>query len=160
IDDGTPDSEREAVVKGVLRTEADLVHRADLVLACSHDEVSKFMRLYGVSAEKCRIVPNGSFIPPERSQEPHTGRPVALFIGSNWPPNTEACEFIVAELAPNVPDVDFVIVGSVGDALNKRRVHPNVTIAGEITDDEKIAWLGKADIGLNPVQTGAGTNVK
>ena len=46
-------------------------------------------------------------------------KPLAVFLGSLYPPNEEAAAFICTELAPRLPDVNFAICGGVGSAIDQ-----------------------------------------
>ena len=86
-------------------------------------------------------------------------RHLALFIASWHEPNVIAAEALV-ELALDVSSVQFLIVGSVGMALQPRRLPDNVELMGTVSPEFKQAVLGVADVALNPVTTGSGTNIK
>lgn len=156
--------------------ERELCIAADLVLACSDADARRFTSLYGVPAEGVRIVPNGVFaseiVPASadlrraaRAQLRLGRRPVALFIGEIWPPNVEAAEFIRDRLAPACPRVQFVVLGAAGSPLREAAargvpVPRNLCVRGRVDDAEKLRWLAAADIGINPMFGGGGTNLK
>jgi len=79
-------------------------------------------------------------------------------MGSDYQPNVVAAEHVI-EFARELPDVEFVIMGTVGNSLTSREVPGNVTITGYIEDDFE-AHFDLADIALNPMTTGGGTNIK
>jgi glycosyltransferase involved in cell wall biosynthesis len=85
--------------------------------------------------------------------------PVVLFVGSNYGPNVEATEHILDiahRMRSQQLDVQFLIVGTVGNAVEFSA--PNVTVTGFV--DEFEAHFDIADLALNPMMTGAGTNIK
>jgi glycosyltransferase involved in cell wall biosynthesis len=84
---------------------------------------------------------------------------VALFMGSWHGPNLTAVEFVF-DLANKLPEVTFLVIGSAGLAFRDRQVPPNVLMTGTLEDDEKGILLGAADIALNPVTAGSGSNLK
>jgi len=117
-----------------------------------------------------RVVPNGVMafrdpLPTEESRLlarrewkiPHDEF-VAIFVGSAYGPNVQAANFIAQQLAPRLPNVLFVIAGGVGEAVNCTST--NLRITGVLSEQEKIQLLHSADIALNPMQAGSGTNVK
>jgi glycosyltransferase involved in cell wall biosynthesis/GT2 family glycosyltransferase len=170
LDDGGVGTE---IARGVIKLEHELCHAAHLVLACSHEDRLQFARLYGVSVSKIAVVPNGVFTRQVRPADEVTmrkaglqfsspTRPVAIFIGSNYPPNVEAARFITNELAPKMREVDFVIAGNVGDALADAQTtrQKNVRITGTIDEQDKRALLAAADVAINPMFAGSGTNIK
>ena len=172
LDDGGPGT---ALARAVVRQEHALCHAADLVLACAHEDRLLFERLYGVPAERIRLAPNGVFARQIRPADaaaraaaraalgiPAATGPVALFIGSAYAPNVEAVEVIARELAPAFPAVRFVVAGGVGEAF-ERGGEPrpaNLQLTGQISEAAKLRWLAAADLALNPMLSGSGTNIK
>lgn len=173
LDDGGGEGTRLA--REVVRQEHRLARAADLVLACSHEDRLLFERLYGVSAARIRVVPNGVFV---RAVQPADARArrearqalglaprmgtIALFLGSAYAPNREAAELIANELAPAFPQVRFMIAGGVGDGLEGRGagLPANLQLTGQVDEADKLRWLAAADIALNPMLSGSGTNIK
>lgn len=89
------------------------------------------------------------------------GRRVCFFVGSFYPPNTEAAEKI-AEMAerslrdPRMRDIIFVVAGS---CMQPRRTE-NFTALGMIEGAAISAVMACADIVLIPLQRGTGVSVK
>jgi GT2 family glycosyltransferase len=153
----------------VAALEYEICHAADLILCCSHQDRVLFHELYDVAFEKLLVAPNGTFtsrLRPATDAEQTAAKrelgfesgAIALFIGSNFPPNVEAAEFIVERLAPMIPGATFVICGDVGDAL--QAPGSNVRVTGRIDDVEKGRYLAAADFAINPMFSGSGTNIK
>jgi glycosyltransferase involved in cell wall biosynthesis/GT2 family glycosyltransferase len=171
---GNSDAARK-IAAGVERVERQLCEAADLVLACSHADAATFARLYDVPFIKLRVSPNGVFL---HDASPATAferwrakltlgigrRPVAVFIGGDYPPNIEAVEFIWEHVAPACPGVTFALLGDAGATLRERRrgspMPRNLRVAGRVSEPLKQRWLKAADIGINPMFGGSGTNVK
>ena len=161
------------IVRHATAVEYELCRRADLVLTCSREDRDLFHRLYGIPFGKCLVMPNGTFVgeAPCDSARPEgkrrlglDDRPLAVFIGSLYPPNEEAAAFICTELAPALPAVTFAICGGVGsaidrDALARRRIG-NVRVTGVLDDAARRQYLEAADIAVNPMFSGSGTNIK
>lgn len=151
-----------------------LCEAADLVLCCSHEDRMTFVHRYGIPATKTRLVPSGGFCadlapaaaPAHAAARAALGlgrQPVAMFMGNLFPPNVEAATFICDRIAPACPDVTFAIIGSCGDPLAERRdapLPPNVRLPGKIEEAAKQQWLAAADMAINPMFSGSGTNVK
>ena len=161
------------IVRHGTAVERELCRRADLVLACSHEDRELFHRLYGIPFGKCLVMPNGTFVGETpgvsaRSERKRRlgldDRPLAVFIGSLYPPNEEAARFICTELAPALPDVTFAICGGVGEAIDggalTRRGIDNVRVTGVIDDAARREYLEAADVAVNPMFSGSGTNIK
>lgn len=159
------------LLRGVIAAENDLGRRADLVLACSLEDKSMFERVYEWPEEKIRLVPNGvmarSIVPATGSERSNLRRSldlppdaaVAVFMGSSYGPNLEAARFVVDTLAPALPQVTFVIIGSVADRLG-RHLPGNVRATGMVDDEAKRKWLVASDFAVNPMFSGSGTNIK
>jgi glycosyltransferase involved in cell wall biosynthesis/GT2 family glycosyltransferase len=168
LDDSNP-VERE-ILEDVIADELECGKRADWILACSHEDLLRFRRLYGFSPAKMRVVPNGvmAFADPvpdaaaRRAARKATGLApdayAAIFIGSAYGPNLGAARFIAERLAPACPDVTFVIAGGVGEEM--RATPPNVVITGRIDDKSRTQWLAAVDFAVNPMMAGSGTNIK
>jgi glycosyltransferase involved in cell wall biosynthesis/GT2 family glycosyltransferase len=159
------------IVRDVIRVEFELSHVAHLLLACSHEDRAAFNRLYGVAYDRMRVIPNGTFTekikpatPGQKAsarQELNLGSaPVAFFIGSNYHPNAQAVAFIAGVLAPALPHTLFVVAGGVGESLANRVKPLNLHVTGYIGDDERQRWLHAADVAVNPMFGGSGTNIK
>jgi glycosyltransferase involved in cell wall biosynthesis len=146
------------------------VHRADRVLAVTEEDRDQFVSALGAEREKIAVVPNGfddeRFAPvsvEEKKEErrrlglPLDGR-IALFAGSNVAPNRDAVESILREIAPKAPPAFlFLVAGKVGTAYAGRGGE-RVRFTGPVSDI--VPYFRAADIGLNPVRFGSGSNIK
>jgi glycosyltransferase involved in cell wall biosynthesis len=154
--------------------EGQLCQESDLILACSEEDKQTFVEVYGVKPQKIIVVPNGVNVQAIRPASP-TARArarenlavegfTALFIGSAYPPNMEAVGVILNQLAPANPEVTFVIVGGAGDqaiaAGSASNVPSNVRLLGVISDAARNEAYAAADMAINPMFTGFGTNIK
>lgn len=157
------------LLKAVAADEYDLARRADLVLACSDQDAKRFVRIYDLDPAKLRIIPNGVMVtrrlPPSAEAKRNARRMLRLgealtviFVGSAYDPNVEAARFIMDALAPRLPDVTFVIAGGVGAVLGS--APNNVRITGQLLEEELGRWLAAADVAINPMKSGSGTNIK
>ncbi|WP_179401935.1 glycosyltransferase family 4 protein [Burkholderia guangdongensis] len=144
---------------------------AALVTTCSNEDRERMRTLYGSAADAAKliVVPNGadtSAAPIRDASRMHRARaalgidgPIAIFVGSAHGPNVDAAR-VVFDAATRLPDVRFVLLGSVCDAVGTWARPANVGLAGVVTDAEKARWLDVCDIGLNPMVSGSGTNLK
>jgi glycosyltransferase involved in cell wall biosynthesis len=161
-----------AFARLVTTVERELCTHADAILACSAENGEAFVSAYAVGSQKIHVVPNGvdtaQIVPASLEQRqaarhhlalPATG-PVAVFIGSNYPPNADAVLFICTQFAPAFPQVTFVVVGGCGSAMADRALPPNVRVLGMASDEERGWAYHAADFGLNPMSRGSGTNIK
>lgn len=159
------------LLREVIAAEYRVGMRADLVLTCSSGDRERFGRIYEWPFAKMRVVPNGVMsskiavalaedrLEAKRNLRLGTSSPAAMFIGSAYGPNIQAARFIIEELAPSVGEMEFLIVGGVGSAL-QGPMPKNVRISGPIDEEEKKRWLKAADFGINPMFSGSGTNIK
>jgi len=168
LDESNP-TEKQVLWQAVA-DEYDLGCHADLILACSQEDLTRFNRIYEFDPGKIRLVPNGVMkssmrpaSPEERlsirqrlSLEPESF--VAVFIGSPYGPNIDAAKFIARELVNALPDVTFVIAGGVSDVISACAT--NLICTGALDESEKLDWLRSADIAVNPMFSGSGTNIK
>jgi FkbM family methyltransferase len=171
LEDGGYGSE---LVRHVAEWEYDLCREADLVLACSHEDRALFHQIYEVPFGRLALAPNGTFtsrIEPagearRREAKSRLGLgsgPLAIFMGSAYGPNVEAAEFIIRKLAPWLPQVTFGVCGGVGPALDPALVAacgPNVHISGFLSEQQKENYFQAADLAVNPMFSGSGTNIK
>ncbi len=153
----------------VAELEWELATGCDLIFATSEEERRQFAALLGGQTDKIAIAPNG-FDSEKLSQEntsdmvasspapESTTRPRAIFLGSRHLPNLEAARFIRDQLAPAHPEIDFIIMGSVCRDLEPGPA--NLILAGVVSETEKQAAFQQAAMALNPMFSGAGTNVK
>ena len=161
----------KSVLDEVIRSEKLVGDRADIVLACSQEDIDGFVTRFGWQRSKLRLVPNGVFsdviLPPTTEQKADARKAlgllsedrVAFFIGSNYAPNIEAGLFIVEELAIQHPECTFAIGGGVCSRLPER-LPKNVRSIGFLEEEDKIRWLHASDFAVNPMFSGSGTNIK
>jgi glycosyltransferase involved in cell wall biosynthesis len=143
---------------------------AAVTYACSNEDLDRLYQLYGATQGLLLEVPNGvsledvPYIPQleRQAMKIRLGLPdkkIALFMGSWHGPNLEAIEYIF-DFAQKLPEVFFLILGSSGLAFNSRNPPGNVGIAGVVDDETKSVILSIADVALNPMTSGSGTNLK
>lgn len=85
---------------------------------------------------------------------PEDSRPIVLFVGSSHAPNHEAADRL-ADVAIAAPDLLIVLAGS---HSNRSRTGP--VSLGSFADHDLIRLLLAADVIVNPVEAGSGTNLK
>jgi glycosyltransferase involved in cell wall biosynthesis len=159
------------LAKCAAMAECFLVRAADLVIGCSTEDIAFFSASYRAPDDRFELVPNGVFVERIRapsSQESGARKsalelagPVAIFLGSDYGPNRDAARFIVETLAPALPWVTFAICGGVGRGMSGGSDLPvNVRAPGILDDEQRLEWLQAADVALNPMFSGSGTNIK
>jgi glycosyltransferase involved in cell wall biosynthesis len=163
-------SSGELLLNEVKRLEGFCWHYANIVFGCTQGDLDALKNLYGDTKAKTFEVPNGVSIddvPYVEKQERHRrkekigfeDKTIALFMGSWHGPNIEAVKFLL-NCANEMPNIIFFILGSVCDAINNFSVPSNVKLIGVVDDDVKAVLLGTADVALNPMEKGSGSNLK
>ncbi len=161
----------QGVLEEVISAEKLAGDRADLILACSKEDVEGFHARYGWHRSQMRLVPNGVFsesIKPASTETQKEARAyynipegshVGFFIGSNYAPNIEAASFIIDHLSTQLPDVLFVIAGGVCSQIQEA-LPSNIRSIGFLEEADKLRWLQASDFAINPMFSGSGTNIK
>ncbi len=159
----------------VKRTERRAVRDSAMTLACSGDDLEAFVSLYGADPRHIHLAPNGvdcEEIRPPSAPEKEAARSrlgfapglVVIFTGSNYAPNLQGAEFIVTRMAGEFPDVQFAIVGGSGPMFEQGNpshlVPKNVRLAGFVERETLLDFYRAADVALNPMFQGSGTNIK
>ncbi len=169
--DMLPDSEySRTLLETVFAAEKECCLNAHLVTVCTLDDAKAMHSLYGLNLAKVVEIPNGvnlesvTFTDPEKRMENKAklglkGALLALFMGSWHQPNIEAVERIF-EMAEALPHVRFLIIGSVGLYFRDKQSPDNVGFLGLVDEEEKDLILSIADVALNPMASGSGTNMK
>ena len=140
------------------------------VSACSQADWDRFREQYALPVDKGVVVPNcadisgTAFVDIRRRREWQRRlsrvKPLALFVGSWHGPNLDAAEWLISNLSPQRPEVDFLLVGSLCDGLAGETLPANVRFAGVVSESMLQVLMSSADVGLNPVTTGSGSNLK
>ncbi|MBS1847561.1 MAG: glycosyltransferase family 4 protein, partial [Actinobacteria bacterium] len=173
-----PSTVTEDLLARVRRVEGAAVQGADLVTACSDDDARRLGTSYGRDVESIVVFPNGTDLPDrgvfgaERRRLRRRwferfrwgwGTPLprrlAVFVGSWHPPNIDAAEFLL-ELAVESPDLMICSVGGHGGAFAARDLPDNIMFPGVVSTAAKSALFSAADVAVNPMRVGSGTNLK
>lgn len=151
----------------VRRLEARLVERASHVFACSTSDGNRFAELYGASASKISVLPNGINLAAVDARREHLASTQriaparlprrAIFAGSAVAHNHEAVSALLTHVAPALEQhVEFVIVGACAKRF-RGRIRPNVRLD---PDGDIATYASAGTVGLNPVVQGSGTSLK
>lgn len=169
----------QRAVAQVAAAEAQLVRRAERVWAVSCADRTRLAQLYGCAPEHIELAPNGTRLPEDAWLEPARraalkqqlgwgAQPLALFVASYHGPNLAAADTVLA-LAAQCPGWSFALVGSICQHVQQPKQKPavpvqplpaNVRLLGVLSEGELTALLRAADVGLNPMASGSGTNLK
>jgi glycosyltransferase involved in cell wall biosynthesis len=163
----------------VRQVEGAATRHATLVGICSTEDEAALAHHYGLDPAKVLSVPNGvdaraiAFVDASARAAARdkwlrhyadlsgfTGfRSIAIFTGSWHLPNIDAGKHVI-ELASQLPDVLFLLVGRHGVEFARWALPPNVILVGVVSDATKQTLLACADVALNPMIRGSGTNLK
>lgn len=153
--------------------EKEACSKSDIIFTTSEEDKIGLIDIYSAHAEKIFVAPNGvdtnkiQFINEDEKTRTKSiagllNHHTILFVGSWHPPNLEALEFIVDNLAKKIDDCVILVVGSIRDYyLQKYKALPkNVMAFGTVDEEEKYEIYKLADIAVNPMFSGSGTNLK
>lgn len=158
----------KTVLKRLRLVEKALVRNCDLCFTTSDHDKQILCDLYEVKPSKIIVAPNGvnpEIYPPKLEagqfeEEKVTPSPLVVFLGSGHYPNVEAARIIIHDIALKMPEVYFLICGSVCWSVQNEMRPKNVGLAYMISEDEKVELFRVADIAINPMVNGSGTNIK
>lgn len=162
-----PGVRSEQVLSRLAQVEGSLCQRSKAVIAVSETEQDAFRNRFG--AHHILVAENG-FAAPLRSPERRArirnnlglSGIVAVFVGSAHQPNVLAAQVVLdafAQLPPHLP-VQLWVIGSVCSQLMQAHLSENVALLGVLSQPELECVFDAADLGINPMLTGAGTNLK
>jgi glycosyltransferase involved in cell wall biosynthesis len=161
----------QALVQQTKTVERQCIELSQFVLTCSDEDTDNFRKIYNCPNEKFIWAPNGvdtkevEFVDIKTRQQRKrdaglsTNQPVALFIGSWHLPNLHAVA-VIERCARTMPDIAFLVAGSIGMAPRTVAPPDNMRFLGVVDDAQRLALLAMADIALNPMLAGSGTNLK
>jgi glycosyltransferase involved in cell wall biosynthesis len=162
-----PDNITSKILLNILRKHEKMVlTRSKIIFAVSQEDAEALSKIYNIDMKKIYLAPNGVDIDqypdiyPPISRKKITYSPLIIFLGSGHPPNVTAALQILNQIAPKTPDCSFLICGSVCWAIANELRGPNVGLAYLVSDDEKVELFLSADVAINPMMTGSGTNLK
>lgn len=152
----------------VKKIEGDLIRKSDLMFTVSELDMYKIQDIYKMTNKKMYISPNGVDISAydilykngKLEKEKIIKYPIAIFMASGHPPNTEAAEKIINEIAPKMKGLYFLICGSVCWNIKDYKVGGNIGLTFDVSEEEKLELYRVSDIALNPILSGSGTNIK
>ena len=161
-----PGPSREWFARQVARLELRAVRAADLVVTCTSADAARLADLYG-SPSAVAVIANGfderDVRHPGRERREETRaalglRPddlAILFVGGRAAHNRRAARFLEHELLPQLPESARLLL--VGECAAPRR-EARVLAFGPV--DRLEPFLSAADLAVNPVVSGSGSNVK
>ena len=152
------------LIEAVKKCETEAIELSNRIVATSGNDIEKLIAL-GAKKDKIDIVPNGADVGDINTKNDIShikrilnGRPFIVFIGSAHYPNVEAFQFINQTLSRELPEAVFGIIGSVCNSIPI--TSNNIILFGVLDDIKKDIVLELADIAINPIISGGGSNLK
>ena len=152
----------------IFRLERKMISACTHIFPVSIEDQKRMEELYGKSCSNYTVLPNGiSLVRPPL--ENHTAmysrfpgiekfQRKAIYSGSDVAHNRLAVQYILEEVVPKAQRVGFIIHGSCGNRFGKSSSLPNVFF--DTRFDTFSDYATTDTVGLNPVITGGGTNLK
>lgn len=154
-------------LKKIEQIEAACCQSSKVIMVCSQKDAQRISKHYQQPMEKMLVVANGVEIHQVpvyadqklRRQSKTNEFLISMFMGSWHGPNIEAVEQI-KQIALKAPKVQFLIMGSVCHHEVCKEMPKNCYTLGLVSEHEKNLYLQLADIAINPMLSGSGTNLK
>ena len=166
----------EFLLQNIKKIEGTACKIAKQIWNSSESEQQVLISEYNVDPNKIKLVPHGvslrdtEFITREyhfqlKEKFPEINDKIIFIFPASWHhPNLEALKFIISNLAPINEKFMFFVIGNVKDEFfyenSKAQVPKNVLLFGIVTDKEKFDLYKLSDYAINPMFSGAGTNLK
>lgn len=159
------------MIHRVRRAEQRLTAVSRSVFCVSQKTLDAMVALVPQAERKCHVAPNGVHcdrvenLPREqrialREAAGFGTAPMTVFLGSGHPPNAQAARIIIERIAPENPNILFLLIGSVCGWFVGQSLPENVLAMGIVSDGVKEFLLQTADLALNPMEVGSGTSLK
>lgn len=142
------------------------IDNADRIFAVSEEDALNLEKIYSANRDKIDIIPNGvdtrkfNIVSENKDNLKKKlnlqGKQIVLFSGSTNTPNYEALK-IIRNIASKINDeqIIFLIAGSLGSGYKSTK---NIYYTGKV--DDISPYFQIADIAINPMVSGSGTNLK
>ena len=144
--------------RNIKEYEKKLLPELDSILVSSSIEQEEVERNYGVKPGTCVVIENTLSIYPRQLAWSHLDRSGVLFPGNfSYPPNRVAMREIVLEIAPQLPNLEFIFAGSNLDNP-KYPLPKNVRLLKNPDSMEEL--FRQALLLIAPLRFGAGTRYK
>lgn len=159
------------LLKVVRDVEETALLKSQHVIACTPNDANAFADEYGLDAGQITIIENGvdalgvPHVPENaltqlRARLGLKDKLSAVFGGSSHHPNFSAVERIL-DFAKHIPEMQFIVLGGVCNyGPLKDSTLSNIVRLGEVDETTKWMVFRVADIGLNPMDRGSGSNIK
>lgn len=157
------------LLQEVYDVERECCMNAEKILAVSSLEIDRFMSLYHIPENmryKFMDIHSGydidnldAVLPSARDKQSDNYEYMGIFVASDAPHQRQAAEHCI-RIAKECPNIEIVLIGSIGKAYIDKNLPKNVLLTGVVTEEEKRRYLKSCDFALNIMEDGAGINVK
>ena len=166
-----PSDFNRKLLQMLFKVEQESYLNAVMVTVCAKEDAISFNKLYGNHYQKILpFIPNGVDLETvtyysknrkkrRKENSKYREKRVALFIGSEHAPNIEAVYKII-DMAKENPYIIFLIIGGVYRAFERVDTPKNLEFTKFIDNAQKEQYLTIADMALNPMLSGSGSNLK
>lgn len=165
-----PGNESGTLLKRVAAIERDCIGAARRLFTCSENDADRLAELYDRNRDDFRVLPNGAdatAAKPVTAQQRRLAKeqlglgegPVLLFMASWHGPNVDALP-LLARCAELLTSGCILLTGSLCEHPAVQALPGTIRRLGVLDEAGKEKALKSADLALNLVTTGSGTNLK
>lgn len=162
---------KKIVLTSMKKMEKFALQHSNKITSVSENNKKRLVNLYKINSKKIDVIPNGfinnkklsiKILSDFRNKLKQVSginfKYLIIFVGSEHKPNREALKIIknLAKLSYS-KQVLFIIVGSVGNIKDNVKGQ-NIYYTGVVKDIHP--YLQNAEIAINPIISGSGTNIK
>jgi len=156
----------------ILLNELPLVQLSNSIVALSNYDALIFSKIYKISLNKIKVIKwlminkNNNITIKNIYKKMLTlkwgsdilEKPLIIFHGNlKYGPNADAVNFIMSNLAPNLKDAIFIVVGPNPPFIGRR---DNIIFTGFVSSEELERYLLASDIAIAPLRIVTGINMK
>lgn len=146
------------VISLVESIEKSIISKSVAVTYCSKKDLKELEDNYG-KIKKSIYIPNGAIIQEYNEVSARIKSNDIIFVGSGHPPNVEAAKKLIP-LAKMMPNYNFIIIGSAGNAIKDGSYTKNLKVLGHVSDEDLNKYFKNSFAFINPMDSGSGTHLK
>ncbi len=148
----------EKVLAIVENIEKSIISKSIATTYCSKKDIKELEDMYG-KIKKSIYIPNGAVAQEYTDPSDRIRSKDIIFVGSGHPPNVEAAKKLIP-LAKMMPEYNFIILGSAGNAIKNATYSNNLQVLGHVSDEELHLYFKNSFAFINPMDSGSGTHLK
>lgn len=148
----------QKVLSVVENIEKSIISKSIATTYCSKKDLKELEDNYG-KIKKSMYIPNGATIQEYIDPNQRIKSKDIIFVGSGHPPNAEAAKKLIT-LAKIMPEYNFIVIGSAGNAIKDGSYTNNLKVLGHVSDEELDKYFKNSFAFINPMDSGSGTHLK